>query len=81
MEGFGYHKLKNMLDKELRTIKDIETLKERVPTDVLVVVRYQDGHVHCILPAPEIARVMANSLLGELAKPFNIGNKDSRGGP
>ncbi len=80
MEGFGYHKLKNMLDKELKTIKDIDALKEKVPTDVLVIVKYQDGHIHSILPEIGTARVMANSLLGELAKYFDPIKKD-RGGP
>jgi len=80
MEGFGYHKLKNMLDKELKTIRDVEQLQEKVPTDVLVIVRYQDGHIHSILPEIGTARIMANSLLGELAKPFDA-IKKGRGGP
>ena len=48
-------KLRKMFNRELETLSKNPELMGRVPTDILVGIKFKDGHIHQVFPGDEIA--------------------------
>jgi len=56
-----FTKLRNMLLSEIDTLKGVRDVSGRNPTDVLLSIKFDDGHIHTIFPKEDVARQLVES--------------------
>jgi hypothetical protein len=45
--------LKEMMDEEYKALKDNVNIQGRIPSDILIAIKFTDGHIHTVLPGIE----------------------------
>lgn len=63
---------------ELQGMEQISMLKDRIPTDILVCVKFSDGHIHIVYPNRPVVKEMLEKITTETASgtPGNWINTD-----
>jgi len=58
--------LTKMVLRDINTLRTNMNVVRRNPTDILIAIQFDDGHIHTILPHMEVVRSMVNVLLMQL---------------